>query len=133
MSQLSLKMEVVKNAFIISAVDTLYYNQIKGKNLLALFIENKISKVTISGNSESMYYLNDEDEPVTEGNYAKSSNMIITFEEEEIGTIKFEVTPISKLNDVEKMTESDLKLEGFSWQIASRPQRIEFLNFSNNE
>ena len=127
------QMDVLKNAFIISAVDTVYYNQIKGKNLVALFVENKISKVTISGNSESMYYLNDEGDPVTEGNYAKSSNMIITFEEEEIGTIKFEVTPTAKLNDVEKMTESNLKLEGFSWQITSRPQRIEFLNFSNNE
>lgn len=121
------QMNVEKNAFIISAVDTVYYSQIKGKNLLATFSENKISTVTISGNSESLYFLNDEKEPVTEGNYAKSSQMIITFEEEEVATIKFDVTPTAKLNDVEKMSDSELKLDGFSWQIALRPQRIEFL------
>lgn len=127
------KMEVVKNAFIISSVDTLYFNQIKGKQLFAFFSENQISKVVITGNSESLYFIDNQKDPVTEGNYAKSSNMIITFEKEEIATIKFDVTPTAKLNDVEKMVESELKLEGFTWQEVIRPIRSEFLINMQNE
>jgi lipopolysaccharide export system protein LptA len=120
------KMEVTKNSFIISSIDSTYYNQIKGKNLIAYFAENKISRVNIIANCESLYFLKDEGGPVNEANKALSSRIVITFVDEEIQTIRFDDSPNAVLKDVLTLSANELRLEGFTWLDDERPIRIEF-------
>jgi lipopolysaccharide export system protein LptA len=121
-----MNMEVTKNSFIIASIDSTYFNQIKGKNLVAHFKENKISRVYITANCESLYFLKDEEGPVNEVNTALSSKIVITFENEEIETIRFDESPNAVLRDVLTLSANELKLEGFSWLDDIRPIKIEF-------
>jgi hypothetical protein len=58
------RMNVLRYAFAIqeleSAIDSSYFNQLKGKNLTAYFYGGEIYKMYVDGNAESIYYPIDE-------------------------------------------------------------------------
>ena len=56
------RLELYGSAFVASELDTLRYNQIKGNYITAYFTDNKIYKVDVTGDGESIYYLIDGDE-----------------------------------------------------------------------
>ena len=56
------RMELYNSAFVVSQVDSLRFNQIKGRSLTGYFRENELYKINIDGNGESIYYLVDGDE-----------------------------------------------------------------------
>src|SRR5690554_1957232 len=51
---------VFNNAFMVNKIDTVMYNQIKGKRLTGYFHENELYKVLINGNGQSLYYAAEE-------------------------------------------------------------------------
>lgn len=51
---------VFNNAFMVNKIDTVMYNQIKGKRLTGYFHENDLYKVLINGNGQSLYYAAEE-------------------------------------------------------------------------
>ena len=48
------------NAFVIEQVDSLKYNQIKGKEILGTFEKDTLRKINVNGNSQVVYYLKDD-------------------------------------------------------------------------
>jgi lipopolysaccharide export system protein LptA len=58
------RMDVLRYSFAIqkleSAIDSSYFNQLKGKNLTAYFQGGEISRMYVDGNAESIYYPIDE-------------------------------------------------------------------------
>ena len=55
------RLELYNTAFIASQVDTIRYNQTKGRSLTGYFKENQLYKIDIKGNGEVLYYLLDEE------------------------------------------------------------------------
>ncbi len=53
------RLELYNNAFIASKVDSLRFNQIKGRSLTGYFKDNELYKIDIKGNGELLYYLLD--------------------------------------------------------------------------
>ena len=51
---------VFDHAFMVNKIDTVMYNQIKGKRLTGYFRENNLYKVLINGNGQSLYYAAEE-------------------------------------------------------------------------
>lgn len=51
---------VFDHAFLVNKIDTVMYNQIKGKRLTGHFRDNELYKVFISGNGQSLYYASEE-------------------------------------------------------------------------
>ena len=51
---------VFNRAFMVNKIDTVMYNQIKGKRLTGYFHENNLYKVLINGNGQSLYYAAEE-------------------------------------------------------------------------
>jgi lipopolysaccharide export system protein LptA len=73
------KVDVLNYAFSIEQIDTIYYNQLKGRNLYAFFASGELDKVEVHGNAESIYYPWDEDSLSFIGqNKTESSFIIIT-------------------------------------------------------
>jgi hypothetical protein len=58
------RMDVLRYSFAIqqleSAIDSSYFNQLKGRNLTAYFQNGEIYKMYVDGNAESIYYPIDE-------------------------------------------------------------------------
>jgi len=111
-----------KNAFIINSPDQIYFNQIKGTNMTAFFENDELDKMRVLDNSESVYYILDEDDAYTGVNTCICRDMLINFVDTEIDDILFYGEPTSVLYPMRKADHGALKLSGFRWDGNLRPK-----------
>jgi len=117
------KMELYGSAFIISEEDTMHYNQIKGKNMVGFFIDNKIYKIDVSGNGQTIYFPVEETEIVGQ-NFAESSDIILYIKNNRIHRIKLINEPDGILKPTFEIRSEETRLEGFNWQGHKRPENV---------
>jgi len=114
------KMKLFNSAFIIALVDSIRYNQIKGRNMTGYFKDNKMYKISIEGNGETIYFLVDKQGQVG-WNKAKCSRIDIYVDNGKIMEIEEYQNPEGVLNppwtDLDKQ-----QLPGFSWLDKLRPK-----------
>ena len=121
------QMRLYANSFIIGEDTLKDYNQVKGRNMVAYFVENKIKKVNVLGNAESLYYALDGDTALTGMNKAVSSTMVLRFAENKLQTISFLKNPEASFIPPHELKPDDQKLKGFQWRPAERPTRKQVL------
>ena len=109
-------------AFIISLDDTLQYNQVKGRDMVAYFTNNELRKVIVKGNSQTIYYLRDEDKSLIGINKAESSNMNIWIEDNKIQKIAYLDNPHAPLYPPNKLAKTEQILKDFLWKDNERPK-----------
>ncbi|OJW68885.1 MAG: hypothetical protein BGO68_03820 [Candidatus Amoebophilus sp. 36-38] len=125
------KMCINTDAFIISE-DTLgNYNQVKGREMIAYFQENKMSYIDILGNGESLYFALGDSLDLVGMNYIRCSHMRIDMKNEALSKISFFVQPTGVFYPPHKMVEDEKQLPGFIWRIAEKPTIEEFLSRKN--
>jgi len=114
------------NAFIISMDDTLArntFNQIKGKVMVGYFRNNQLSKITVNGNAETVYYIREDNGGLLGINVAYSSDMKITLENNEVVGIVYIKQPDAKTYAPGTLPEELKKLKNFRWLDADRPRK----------
>lgn len=115
------KAELINSAFLISMEDTMHFNQIKGRIMTGYMRDNKLHRIDVSGNGETVYYPKDDD--VTIGvNRAESSNMTILLEDRKVTSIILRSNPSGNLNPPLILPIELQRLEGFSWLEEYRPK-----------
>ncbi|GLB49900.1 OstA-like protein [Neptunitalea lumnitzerae] len=110
-------LKVMNNAFIIER-DTIGegYNQVKGKNLYGLFNDdNKLYKIDIIKNTESLYYVYDKQEFVGIDK-AICSRIEIEMENNAISSITNYIDTESTIHRDEDLPKNARKLPGFYWR-----------------
>lgn len=121
------KMYVAPNAFI-AAQDTLgNYNQLKGREMVAYFQDNKMAYIDIMGNGESLYFAIGDSLQLVGMNYLRCSHMRIDMDDANLSKISFFVQPTGLFYPPPKITEADKQLADFTWRIMERPTREEVL------
>jgi lipopolysaccharide export system protein LptA len=113
------------NAFIISVDDTITretYNQIKGRMMTGYFIESKLVKINVLGNSETVYYVREEDGSLIGINLAYSSDMRINLLDSKIKAITFFTMPDAQLFPYHEFPDDKRKLRDFTWLEPRRPK-----------
>lgn len=120
-----------KDSYITQLVDTIYnqYNQIKGRELHGYFEGDELRKIFISGNGETVYYLQEDGPDSTKEligiNKAECSNITIMLSGGELKTISFAVEPVAVALSVDKLGNPDLLLKNFKWEGDRRPSSRE--------
>lgn len=112
------------NAYIINSPDQVFFNQIKGKNITAIFEKNELDQMDVLGNAESLYYARDDDDAYMGVNKVICSKMLIYFADNEIQDIYFYTQPKSNIFPMRKTDHEKIKLEGFRWDIERRPESL---------
>lgn len=118
-------LKVYGNGFIISAdkLDSLKYNQIKGKNIYGKFSENELRKVLVKGNGQTGYYTSEEGATEHMGYYrADCSNILIRLLNSEVDKIAFLVEPDAHLYPMKSIPDGEEKLKGFTWRLNEKPR-----------
>lgn len=117
-------MRLRKNAFIISQDTLANFNQIKGRNMKAVFEKNKISNINVVGNGEMLYYgLEDNDTRVLGMNKIFCSNMKIAFDTlQRLSYFKVYIDPEAQFIPPHELTPEIQRLAAFSWKIDLRPK-----------
>ncbi len=124
-------MDMRSNAFIASRDtaaapgDTVQFNQIKGRNMKAFFANNKIQKVKVMGNAQTIYYVySDNNKEMVGANRADCSNMLIFINANRIKSITFLDKPDATLYPQKDIKPSDFLLKNFRWRGKEKPQSV---------
>lgn len=115
------KMYLNSSAFIISAVDTTRFNQIKGRYMVGNFLLNKLKTVDVDGNAESLYYVMDDFEKLIGINKTESSYMTLELDSNLVNSILISGSPKASMSPESKLELNDLKLRDFNWMIGIKP------------
>lgn len=108
------------NAFIIQQVDSVKFNQIKGKNMVGLIKDQLLYRIDVKGNGQSIYYPAD-DEDYIGLNKAESSNIILYLASNQINRITFVGAPVGNMKPLLETVSPDSQLDGFKWRKDERP------------
>jgi lipopolysaccharide export system protein LptA len=118
------KMFLVDNAFVISQDTLLNFNQIKGRKMTAEFQDQKINRVFVNGNGESLFFALDEKNHSFMGmNKIICSNITIRFKSGKVNNLSFYVKPEGNFIPPHELKKEDKKLKGFGWQAEKKPMR----------
>lgn len=114
------RLELYNGAFIVSQVDTIRYNQIKGRSLTGHFKDNELFKIDIKGNGESLYYLLDG-EKVAGRNESKCADIQVFLDKGKVATIYEYENPEGFIDP--PLPAKPVRLEGFKWLDLLRPKK----------
>jgi lipopolysaccharide export system protein LptA len=117
------RMELFSSAFIASQVDSMRFNQIKGRSLKGYFKDNELYKINIDGNGESIYYLAEGNE-IMAVNTATSSSIEILIQDGRISVITENQNPEGVIDPPSVPSKTTPRLPGFNWFDSLRPKKI---------
>lgn len=120
------RIDLKNKGFIISTSDSIFFNQIKGKMIEVFFVDGNLDSMSVEGNSESIYFMTDDNDAYIGMNKSVCSKMGFKFFDNELKDIFFLVDVNSNLIPIQQVNP-DEKLDGFNWQDLLRPKRKEEL------
>ncbi len=116
------KINIPENTFITEEVDSLHYNQVKGKELWAYFKDDSLSRIDITGNAQAVYYILNDKKKLQGANTIESSSIRISQKAKNQNQVTFIKKPKARIIPIKEVDVKKLELKGFSWQIARKPK-----------
>ena len=106
-------------------IDTMYYNQVGGKDMIAYFANGEVYRNDVQGNAQTIYYMQEEDSPEVTGlMYIESASISFYLVEGEIDKIAYKQNPVYVLYPMNMIPESQKqRLNDFDWYYDRRPVR----------
>ncbi|MEG0807504.1 MAG: OstA-like protein [Alistipes sp.] len=126
-NQQIVRAEFVGSPMMVSLLDTLHYNQVAGKTMVAFFHDNAIYRNDVNGNAETIYYMQDGEPPeITGMGVIKSGEISFYIEEKQISQITYRNNPIYNIYPMNKIPETQEPfLKDFHWEGKRRPTQAE--------
>lgn len=113
--------KLINTAFIVSEKDTTRFDQIRGKQMIGYIRSNKLSRVDVFGNGQTIYFTVDEKENEIVGvNFAESSDIILYMKEGQVNRINMIKEPTGTLYPLDELEQT--KLKDFQWLEHLRPK-----------
>jgi lipopolysaccharide assembly outer membrane protein LptD (OstA) len=111
---------IIQFAFAVQFLDTTYYNQLKGNDMVVYFEGNAMRQIDVSGNAESIYY------PIDNGgmmgmNQTQSSYITIWLKENKLERIKFWPKSEGEIIPLPDLLPGQKTLRDFYWFDYLRP------------
>lgn len=120
---------ILQRAFLLNSPDEVYFNQVKGRTIVAYFDNDTLQRMTVQGNGEALYYLLDEDRAYIGANKTVCARMLIEFKANEVQDVYFYTEPQGEIIPMRKIASpAALQLEGFKWNAEVRPRSPEDLH-----
>ncbi|MDR3326861.1 MAG: hypothetical protein LBT04_01795 [Prevotellaceae bacterium] len=117
------RIEIHNRSFVCDSVENKYFNQLSGKNMVGYILDNKLKKVDVRGNSESIYFPQEDDKSII-GMVQTISSLMNIYLKDSTGIDRIVILPKpsgSMLPVTSLTNEEMLYLENFNWQIEKKP------------
>lgn len=102
--------------------DTLCFNQMSGKRLVAYIRDGDMRQVDVMGNAETIFYPEDEAKHEYIGmNFLQSSEVTIYMKEQMVERVRFLKQPIGTIYPLDQIPPGKDKLIPFFWATLERP------------
>lgn len=117
------------NAFMVNAtLDTLKFNQLKGRRITAFFANNNIEKLFVDGNAENIAFsVNEKTKVITEMFHDRGARIKVKLENREIIDYITVQSVDQKIYPFSMVTQENEILPGFIWRPQDRPTSKEDL------
>ena len=109
-------LKVFYDAFMIQKDSIEGYNQIKGKELFGLFEDNEIYEVDVIKNTETIFYIRDDESELVGINKSLSAKIKLLFEDQKITDVIYYKNVDSKTYPKSLFPENGAKLKDFNWR-----------------
>jgi lipopolysaccharide export system protein LptA len=116
------RIKVFENSFLVNALDSGIYNQIKSSRMDGFFKEGVIDSVRARGYAECIYFLQDEDSAYSGINETKSDIMDVYFRNNELSKVVFRSSVKGTLWPIRQKNPSEMRLKNFQWLEERRPK-----------
>jgi hypothetical protein len=119
------KAHFMGDPLMIMEIDTMYYNQVKGKDMTAHFSGGRVYRNDVDGNAQTIYYMQNEDNPEVTGlMYIESASITFYLVDKEIDKISYKQNPSYVIYPMAMIPETqELRLKDFDWYYDKRPSR----------
>lgn len=117
------RMYIKSKPMIIAQEDSLDYNQIKGKKMIGVFINNTINKMEVIGNGQSILFVKDDKENKIGLNYIESTDLTLYFKDNKLHDVTYQIKPNSITTPYQDIKEEDRYLKGFLWRGLEKPNK----------
>lgn len=118
------RMQLTGVAFVASQMDSVSFNQMRGKEMTGYFKENKLDRILVSGNGQTIYYATDQD-VIVGANKTVSSDLTIYLNENKISKVVYTSKPDGTYYPLSMFPEEEARLSDFKWLEEWRPLRWE--------
>ena len=117
---------MIKNAFILSQVDSVKFDQVRGKDMKGKFYDSELRSLFVIGNGQIVYTVVDDGKQ--QGiNRADCSNIIVRLKNSEISEVVFMTKPNAKMYPLKDIPQGELILRGFNSRLDEKPNSKEDL------
>ncbi len=106
---------------VIEKVDSLDFNQIKGKRMIGFLKNNKITHFDIDGNGQTIFIVKNEKDEKIGLNYIESSNLSMYFKKNKLTNLTYHLLPISNTTPYIQIEENKKYLDDFIWRESEKP------------
>jgi lipopolysaccharide export system protein LptA len=114
---------ITNSAFVCEFVEDKRFNQLSGKEIIGYIIEEKLRKVDVKGNAESIFYPQDEDDKsiILQAKTVSSIMNIYFKDDKTIERINVSPKPVGNMQPINLLADNMLFLNNYSWQISKKP------------
>lgn len=107
-------------SLIISQKDSSSFDQMRGKKMTGFFTDNKLTRIHVEGNGQTVYYAVDQGE-IVGANLTKCSDMMIYLKDNRVQKINYITQPDGTYYPLRLLPAEEAKLQDFRWVEQWRP------------
>lgn len=116
------KIHVLESALASQQQDSIYFNQLSGKEIIAYVDSGQLRKVDVNGNAETLYYPIDGKDSLLIGlNKTESSYVAMYLKNKRIDRIVLTAASTGTMYPIAQLSGSELYLKNFFWLDEQRP------------
>ncbi|HON02788.1 MAG: LPS-assembly protein LptD [Bacteroidetes bacterium ADurb.BinA395] len=114
---------VLPSAIAIQQFDSIHFNQISGKEIVAYLDSNQLKRVHVNGNAETIYYpLDEKDSTLTGLNKTQSSYVVVYFKDKKVDRIVLTNASNGIMYPLNQLSGGDIYLKNYIWLDYLRPK-----------
>jgi lipopolysaccharide export system protein LptA len=116
------RMYAFENAMTINKVGSEYFNQVKARTINGYFKDGSLEFMRGKGNSESVYYAQDDENKFIGVNKATADIIDMYFSEKKPQRVVFRSNLVGTTYPMRQVNHEELRLRGFKWLEDLRPK-----------
>ena len=116
------KIEFKSKPMMVEQVDSVNYNQIKGKKMIGFLSNNKFKKMKVYGNGQSIFVIKDDNKQIIGLNFVESSNITLKLYNNKLNNVVYNKKPESTIIPINEIKNKSRFLNGFIWRKDEEPK-----------